>query len=40
MDQNGRFRINETGLVMYSHGEYFAMGDSLGKFGFSVRKRR
>ncbi len=40
MDENGRFRINETGLVMYSHGEYFAMGDSLGKFGFSVRKRR
>lgn len=39
MDENGRFRINETGLVMYSHGEYFAMGDSLGKFGFSVRKR-
>lgn len=24
MDETGKFHINESGLVMYSHGEYFA----------------
>lgn len=38
MDETGRFGINETGLVMYSHGEYFAMGERLGKFGYSIQK--
>jgi flavin reductase (DIM6/NTAB) family NADH-FMN oxidoreductase RutF len=38
MDKTGRFGINETGLVMYSHGEYFSMGEKLGKFGYSIQK--
>lgn len=38
IDESGRFGINETGLVMYSHGEYFAMGERLGSFGCSVKK--
>ena len=38
MDESGRFGINETGLVVYSHGEYFALGEKLGKFGYSVKK--
>ncbi len=39
MNETGKFNINETGLVMYSHGEYFAMGEKLGKFGYSVKKK-
>ena len=39
MDEKNKFNINETGLVMYSHGEYFAMGEKLGKFGYSVKKK-
>ena len=39
MNENGKFLINETGLVMYSHGEYFAMGEKLGKFGYSIQKK-
>ena len=39
MDETGKFHINESGLVMYSHGEYFAVGKNLGKFGFSVKKK-
>jgi flavin reductase (DIM6/NTAB) family NADH-FMN oxidoreductase RutF len=39
MDKTGRFGINETGLVMYSHGEYFLMGKKLGKFGYSIEKK-
>ena len=40
MDETGKFHINDTGLVMYSHGEYFGCGDKLGSFGYSVRKNR
>ncbi len=38
MDENGRFNLNSSGLVAYSHGEYFELGKKLGKFGFSVQK--
>ena len=39
MDGTGKFHINDTGLVMYSHGEYFGFGDKLGSFGYSVKKK-
>lgn len=39
MDETGKFNLNEIGLVAYSHGEYFLLGDKLGKFGYSVRKK-
>lgn len=38
LDQNGKFHLNETGLIAYSHGEYFSLGEYVGKFGYSVRK--
>ncbi len=38
MDKNGRFCLNRCGLAAYSHGEYFALGERLGSFGYSVRK--
>lgn len=40
MDDTGRFRLNDTGLIVYSHGEYYGLGSLLGKFGYSVRKKR
>ncbi|MCR5108831.1 MAG: flavin reductase family protein [Lachnospiraceae bacterium] len=39
MDEKGRFALEKTGLVTYSHGEYFALGKKLGKFGYSVKKK-
>lgn len=39
MDETGRFHVNDAGLVMYSHGEYFSLGEKLGKFGYSVQKK-
>jgi flavin reductase (DIM6/NTAB) family NADH-FMN oxidoreductase RutF len=39
MDENGKFDLNSTGLVAYSHGEYFQLGEKLGKFGYSVKKK-
>ncbi len=39
MKKNGKFELNSTGLLAYSHGEYFGLGKELGRFGFSVKKR-
>lgn len=38
MNENGKFELNSTGLVTYSHGEYFVLGEKIGKFGYSVKK--
>ena len=40
MNENGKFELNQTGLVSYSHGEYFELGRKLGKFGYSVAKKK
>ncbi len=40
MEESGRFALNETGLIAYSHGEYYTLGKKLGSFGFSVKKRK
>lgn len=40
MDANGKFELNATDLIAYSHGEYFTLGDKIGKFGYSVKKRK
>ena len=39
MDEKNRFALEQTGLIAYSHGEYFSLGDKLGKFGYSVQKK-
>ena len=40
LDEKGKFHLNDTGLMAYSHGEYKTLGDTLGTFGYSVRKKR
>lgn len=39
LDEKGSFHLNDAGLVTYSHGEYFLLGNKLGTFGYSVAKR-
>jgi len=39
MRDDGKFELNSSKLVAYSHGEYFGLGKKLGKFGFSVKKQ-
>ena len=39
MDEKGKFDLNRTGLIAYSHGEYLDLGKKLGTFGYSVRKK-
>lgn len=40
INESGKFELNQTGLVAYSHGEYFELGKKLGKFGYSVEKKK
>ena len=39
LDEKGRLDLGKAKLVAYSHGEYFMLGEKLGKFGYSVAKR-
>ncbi len=36
----GRFDLARAGLVSYSHGHYYGLGPELGRFGFSVMKKK
>lgn len=37
--ETGKFHLEDTKLLAYSHGEYFKMGESIGHFGWSVKKK-
>ena len=39
-DENGKFGLNESGMLVYSHGEYLGLGERLGSFGYSVKKKK
>lgn len=39
MNETGKFELNDTQLLAYSHGEYYTLGKKLGTFGYSVRKQ-
>jgi flavin reductase (DIM6/NTAB) family NADH-FMN oxidoreductase RutF len=36
----GAFRLDKAGVISYSHGKYYLPGPLLGKFGYSVMKKR
>lgn len=38
MDEKKRFHLEKAEPIVYSHGTYFACGEALGTFGYSVRK--
>ena len=37
---SGRFEMERAGLIAYSHGEYFTLGEAIGRFGWSVRRKK
>ena len=39
MDKNKKFDLSMARPIVYSHGEYFLLGEKVGKFGYSVRKK-
>lgn len=40
LDKNGKFHFNKTNPICYSHGCYYALGEKLGSFGYSVKKKK
>lgn len=40
MDEKGTFHLERANPIVYSHGTYFDIGNSLGTFGYSVRKKK
>ena len=40
MDKNNSFHLNDSNLLAYSHGSYFGLGNELGTFGYSIRKKK
>jgi flavin reductase (DIM6/NTAB) family NADH-FMN oxidoreductase RutF len=39
MDETGRFDLAASDPIAYSHGEYYTLGEYIGKFGYSVQKK-
>lgn len=40
MNEKGKFCLSDTGLMAYSHGEYIRLGEKIGTFGYSVKKKK
>ena len=40
MDENNRFHLEDSDPICYSHGQYFSLGKVLGKFGYSVARKK
>ncbi|MEE0866042.1 MAG: flavin reductase family protein [Clostridia bacterium] len=40
INEKGAFDISKCNLIAYSNGYYYQMGKKIGKFGFSVKKKK
>ena len=40
INENGAFDISECDLIAYSNGNYYSLGKKIGRFGFSVQKKK
>ena len=40
MNKDGRFNLEAANLIAYSHGKYYTLGENIGKFGYSVKKKK
>ena len=38
--QTNKFDLRQTNPIAYLHGSYYSLGENLGRFGFSVRKKK
>ena len=39
MDEKGKFSFAKAKPIVYSHGEYYRLGEKLGTFGYSIKKK-
>lgn len=40
IDEKGAFDITKCDLISYANGKYFTLGKQIGKFGYSVQKKK
>ena len=40
IDEKGAFDISKCDLVAYANGKYFELGEQVGRFGYSVQKKK
>ena len=40
MNENNKFELGKAEPIAYSHGEYYQLGELLGTFGYSVKKKK
>lgn len=40
IDEKGAFDISKCDLISYSNGNYYSLGKKIGKFGYSVQKKK
>lgn len=40
MDERNSFHLSNANPIVYSHGEYYLLGERLGKFGYSIQKKQ
>lgn len=40
LDSQGRLRLERAQLAAFAHGAYYALGEKLGSFGYSVKKKK
>ena len=40
LDKDGKLHLERAGLAAFAHGEYFELGKKIGKFGYSVAKKK
>lgn len=40
IDENGAFDISKCDLITYANGGYYSLNKKIGKFGYSVQKRK
>ncbi|MBQ4541116.1 MAG: flavin reductase family protein, partial [Alistipes sp.] len=38
--ETGKLELERAEIITYSHGEYFRLGEMIGHFGWSVRKKK
>ncbi len=38
--ETGAFKLQDANLLVYSHGNYYETGNQIGKFGWSVQKKK
>jgi flavin reductase (DIM6/NTAB) family NADH-FMN oxidoreductase RutF len=40
LDEKGTLHLEKAELIAYAHGQYYGLGQHIGKFGYSVKKKK